>query len=669
MRITAKIVLLVVAFVVITAVVIAVFNILSTRSQVYEFASEALKQKVNKESIILGNWFYERLLTLNALAADLRTYLVMFEKTMVELGLREKSEQMINLGFSDWFLSDLKGKTYTYLEHETNETESEESKADYLDLSSHPCFEAIVRDGKAVSILSNQDWFGVKSIIFAVAVPSYTGVTTGVFGAVMNHEVFQQLVSSITYGKSGYAFVTDSQATVISHPNSSYNGNRLTDISPSLKVLEDEIGKGFLTSTVYEFEGKQRLAAIDVIPNTDWRLAIAVLESEINEAFLASLKRTLLIVSLVVLVSIGVGWLFSKSLTRQLVKLTSYSQQIAEGNLKELTLIKGKDEIGKLSEAFRLVTRSLKETILKIRDLSERINAFSQDISADVKATTDLLSTVQTVTENANAMSQDVTSSVTEMSKGIKEIASGAENVAKNATKLAEESEQLKTIVKNTQESMQRLISSMNETAQSGQKSMEVVRKLVEMSQKIGTITNTIYGISEQTNLLALNAAIEAARAGEAGRGFAVVADEIRKLAEQSRKSTQEISETLKEIEEVTRLVAMGGQRVVEDVLMSLKQLNQSSQMMNSIAKETEFLASMANDFVATSEEQSGAVEEIAATLDKIVQSVGSLKGEIQSVSETIVKQAKRSEELSTNVRDLNEILAELQALVSKFQV
>jgi methyl-accepting chemotaxis protein len=76
----------------------------------------------------------------------------------------------------------------------------------------------------------------------------------------------------------------------------------------------------------------------------------------------------------------------------------------------------------------------------------------------------------------------------------------------------------------------------------------QTVMNLNNVSAEIGEIINAISGISEQTNLLALNAAIEAARAGEAGRGFAVVSDEIRKLSDNTKKSTVEIRELIDKI-------------------------------------------------------------------------------------------------------------------------
>ena len=91
-------------------------------------------------------------------------------------------------------------------------------------------------------------------------------------------------------------------------------------------------------------------------------------------------------------------------------------------------------------------------------------------------------------------------------------------------------------------------------------------RNLERKSSSIGEIINVINEIADQTNLLSLNASIEAARAGDAGRGFAVVASEIRKLADQSKESVNNIISIIEGIQEDTHK-AVNIAREAEEVL------------------------------------------------------------------------------------------------------
>ena len=161
----------------------------------------------------------------------------------------------------------------------------------------------------------------------------------------------------------------------------------------------------------------------------------------------------------------------------------------------------------------------------------------------------------------------------------------------------------------------------------------------------INTISEKISQITQQTNLLSLNASIESARAGEAGRGFAVVAEEIRKLAEQSKDSTEEIKTIIENIQEKSDTavkaikstenvvneqdLAVGETKKifseilksigimidkVEEVKVSIIDINKKKQ---SAVLEIENISSISQGTAAASEEVTASTEEITSVMDK----------------------------------------------------
>lgn len=209
------------------------------------------------------------------------------------------------------------------------------------------------------------------------------------------------------------------------------------------------------------------------------------------------------------------------------------------------------------------------------------------------------------------------TSGIEEVSQSIQSIATAIQGVASNATKAMEMMRQSEEITKNISADAEKGMSKMDNMKTIVSQSSEDVKKLASELTKVDNMTGFITTIAEQTNLLALNAAIEAARAGDVGRGFAVVADEVRRLAENSKKGAEDISElisSLKESSDKTTESIEKGNTVVEEaydvitnILASIKDITSSItevvSQMQEISAATEQVSSGTEEATAASEE------------------------------------------------------------------
>lgn len=288
---------------------------------------------------------------------------------------------------------------------------------------------------------------------------------------------------------------------------------------------------------------------------------------------------------------------FMTETTRELTIHADRSSTMADKALTVANDITSKAQnvtasLGKLTEAIDVVDISLKE------------------ISAGVNSTTEAIS-------NQTEMTQTIQNTINHVHDMIEQI--------------VEITVQAETTVKNGVEAMNQLKGNIDEALESGNKMKTSAKTLEDKSNEVKNITEIIYGISSQTNLLALNASIEAARAGEAGRGFSVVADEIRKLADQTRESTQNISFILEElvdcaqdvnykVEESVNIsneeskVAVETERDLKDTHDKMMQLTDNMEIVNTKMKE---LMDSNNAIVDNVTTLSSSSEEISASSEE----------------------------------------------------
>jgi methyl-accepting chemotaxis protein len=201
--------------------------------------------------------------------------------------------------------------------------------------------------------------------------------------------------------------------------------------------------------------------------------------------------------------------------------------------------------------------RILENMLIKIRASVKQLNKFSQNSIDNIKTTGDISREITKTFSEIASVVDDQAKGVVEITEFMDDENNEIESAVVSSNKMKSISNQTVAAIKNGNELVLNLSKDMDTAKNTIDNTVGLMTKLNEQTKMIGEILSSITNIAAQTNLLALNAAIEAARAGEAGRGFAVVAEEVRKLAENSKVSTERIADILGQIQIKTEQVQM----------------------------------------------------------------------------------------------------------------
>ena len=242
-------------------------------------------------------------------------------------------------------------------------------------------------------------------------------------------------------------------------------------------------------------------------------------------------------------------------------------------------------------------------------------------------------------------------------------------DITGSIAEVSEAAQRVETATVEGQQGLNVAVRGMEVLDESAKSVAEAVTALYDSSKRISEIMEMISNIAGQTNLLALNAAIEAARAGEQGRGFAVVAEEVRKLAEQSAISSQEITslftDNANRIENTFKVMQEQKDRVAEGVT----QVNQASEKFDRIADVVKELAAKIDAIHQSTDGIKSGSERMVGSVEAIKKVSGSVHSEAENVAAVSEEQAASMEEIASASQTLAQLAQDLQKGVGRFHV
>lgn len=487
-----------------------------------------------------------------------------------------------------------------------------------------------------------------------------------------NNDIIDQ-IGQITNGDTVTIFMGDTRVAtnVLMENETRAVGTQVSDAVAQKVLIEGEMYYG--TANVV---GNSYQAAYTPLQNAQGDIVGifyvgAPDASERIQAMKNDIYMELLIQTVVILViSFTLIYFFTSPMIRRLKLTVRILNAISQGDLtSEVPSVKSKDEVGQLLASLGDMLQHLKEVIVKVSEASDFVSQASQHLALSTEQTTKAAEQISNEMQQAalgadkqKASLDSASISTNEIATGMKQTAAVIQDMAEFSITVNQNANAGKQIVKETINQMQLINDTVEQTA-------HVIKQLDYKSSQINQIVTIITELANQTHLLALNAAIEAARAGEHGAGFSVVAQEVRKLADQSLTSTEQIRTLIEVLQQEAEQAVTSMNEGTIIVQQGMSYVTQSGAVFNDIVGAIGDLSEQSQEISAIVEEVHANTDEMVHVMDQISVITVEASNRSQIVTTEIEEQTSSMEEVSAAAAQLGNMSSELQQLIERFKL
>ena len=424
------------------------------------------------------------------------------------------------------------------------------------------------------------------------------------------------------------------------------------------KILASEENNG---SEYVEYNGEKYLLLYNKLESQGFMMVSLVPESYIIADADETARLTAAAVAATALIVIVIGFILSTSMGTTIRKIMNGLEKASTGDLTVDIHTKRKDEFMILCESTNQMLGNIRALINKadtvakaLGNASERVGGNSGILLEETKSITTSISDVE---QGIVMQAKDAENCLTRMDDLSKKIGV----VSENTGKIADIADVTKSTVSDGLATIDTLQDKVKATTQVTAEVISNIEDLEKASQSIANIVGAINDIADETSLLSLNASIEAARAGDAGRGFAVVAESIRKLAEQSLNSVNEIRNIVGKIQKQTVDTVEVAKQAEVIVNSQEEALKATIDVFHDIDKHVSGLAENLSQISAGIDAMEGAKKDTLAAIESI--------SAVTEVNEAAGRQLEAVKKLNNESEELIDRSEDLVEAINKFTI